>query len=450
MEIGSAAINILVDTWEGHLTPPEAASLADRASRGRDPNMVKAAAELALSCLPHAHALNPSEVQRALFQCKEQSLEMLEKACLAVESAAKGGGVYPEVLFDVARQWFELSEEAAQSSQNDSTHRNHAERDNRNDSTTVSPAAPPVSAAERKSPNTSVIPPHSFTPPHSCAPVTISNAQLFPPHAAAGQIPAQPVVLSYAIPQANLHPTSLPPQPYGYVPQLPTFGPQYSHQHIPIHSHNIHPYVTTFYQNQPHFSNLQGIPNPANVYPANAAQFRALPPAVQVFPSHSCQVTQIQAPPTSSICNGQSMNQLVEQSVDGVSQSPSPPHSAGLGGPGINFGGQAHTHNEVQFNYLLAAFRVGMLALETLARRVHDDRPQTKYARNPPYGEDVKWLLNIALKLGKIMFGYVFNVLLSPAFQKKRGILSLNFHLFCPPRHFFSRVILQNYDHYFT
>lgn len=41
-----------------------------------------------------------------------------------------------------------------------------------------------------------------------------------------------------------------------------------------------------------------------------------------------------------------------------------------------------------------------MLALETLARRVHDDRPQAKYARNPPYGEDVKWLLRVSKKLG--------------------------------------------------
>jgi len=41
-----------------------------------------------------------------------------------------------------------------------------------------------------------------------------------------------------------------------------------------------------------------------------------------------------------------------------------------------------------------------MLALDTLSRRVHDDRPQAKYARNPPYGEDVKWLLRISKKLG--------------------------------------------------
>lgn len=80
MEIGSAALTILVECWDGHLTPPEVASLADRASRARDSNMVRAAAELALSCLPHAHALNPNEIQRALVQCKEQVL-LLSAVC---------------------------------------------------------------------------------------------------------------------------------------------------------------------------------------------------------------------------------------------------------------------------------------------------------------------------------------------------------------------------------
>lgn len=62
---------------------------------------------------------------------------------------------------------------------------------------------------------------------------------------------------------------------------------------------------------------------------------------------------------------------------------------------------QPHQFNQTQLRYLLAAYRVGMLAMETLARRVHDDRPQAKYARNPPYGEDVKWLLRISKHLGK-------------------------------------------------
>jgi hypothetical protein len=68
MEIGAPAISFLQDTWEGHLTPPEAVSMADRASRGCDRNMTRAAAELALSCLPHSHALNPNEIQRAILQ----------------------------------------------------------------------------------------------------------------------------------------------------------------------------------------------------------------------------------------------------------------------------------------------------------------------------------------------------------------------------------------------
>lgn len=33
---------------------------------------------------------------------------MLEKACITVENTAKGGGVYPEVLFQVAKYWYEL------------------------------------------------------------------------------------------------------------------------------------------------------------------------------------------------------------------------------------------------------------------------------------------------------------------------------------------------------
>lgn len=40
--------------------------------------------------------------------------------------------------------------------------------------------------------------------------------------------------------------------------------------------------------------------------------------------------------------------------------------------------------NPLQLRYLISAYNVGMLAMDTLARRVHDDRPQAKYARNPP------------------------------------------------------------------
>ena len=43
-----------------------------------------------------------------------------------------------------------------------------------------------------------------------------------------------------------------------------------------------------------------------------------------------------------------------------------------------------------------------MLALECLGRRVSEERIQFKFARNPNYGDDVRWLLGIATKLGKL------------------------------------------------
>ena len=45
-----------------------------------------------------------------------------------------------------------------------------------------------------------------------------------------------------------------------------------------------------------------------------------------------------------------------------------------------------------------------MLALENLGRRISEDRPQMKFARNPSYGDDVKWLLSISKKLGNLAF----------------------------------------------
>ena len=33
MELGAVALSFLIGTWEGHLTPPEAVSIADKASK---------------------------------------------------------------------------------------------------------------------------------------------------------------------------------------------------------------------------------------------------------------------------------------------------------------------------------------------------------------------------------------------------------------------------------
>ena len=49
--------------------------------------------------------------------------------------------------------------------------------------------------------------------------------------------------------------------------------------------------------------------------------------------------------------------------------------------------------------YFLSAFRVGMLGLEALPRRV-DSSHQIKYLRSPSYGENVKWLWGMSVKFG--------------------------------------------------
>ena len=443
MEIGSAAINILIDTWEGHLTPPEVASLADRASRGRDPNMVRAAAELALSCLPHAHALNPNEIQRALIQCKEQSREMLERACLAVESAAKGGGVYPEVLFDVAKRWYELYEEAmlghaAPSSAAMAAVVTQAQQvPQALVPVNIAPAQQMVVENNNSPPMMQLVPCQQMAPGAGPAAVAVSVAQ--PGQVAPQQVTAAPVQvpvpqLQYNLPPPPAHPHQLAHQymaaPYSYVqPMAPNFGHHYSQPHIPLQTHSIHPsYLATYpYQNQAAFSNVQHLQNmhanAATLY--QAGHFRPPPPtAVQVAyttqasplaamqnrPQHAHmqnKFNQVQldtgAVPTTQVivmttqsninaANPQSQQQQQPQQLQ-------PQHQENL-----------PAQNSAQMNYLLSAYRVGMLAMETLARRVHDDRPQTKYARNPPYGEDVKWLLSIAMKLGKDDHSMCFNV----------------------------------------
>uniref|UniRef100_A0A1I8GVE9 75k gamma secalin n=1 Tax=Macrostomum lignano TaxID=282301 RepID=A0A1I8GVE9_9PLAT len=114
-EVGTAALSILLVTWRQHLTPPEVAVIADKVARNRDQGICAVAAQLCLDCLHEAHTLNPQEIRRCLDQCKDQSLEVLEKGLYAVDASAKkmAGGVHPTVLFQVAKQWYELYESSA-------------------------------------------------------------------------------------------------------------------------------------------------------------------------------------------------------------------------------------------------------------------------------------------------------------------------------------------------
>ena len=166
MEIGHQAIALLLERWEGNLTPSEVASIADRASRSNDRAMVRAAAELGLSCLHMATTLNPVEIQRALSQCRDEDSQLLDQACQAVESAARGGGVYPEVLFDVAKHWFYLHERSSSASRPaKSETRSRGSLSRSSQSTSSSSYSPPVSPFVPQIPQFTIPPSFSSIPP---------------------------------------------------------------------------------------------------------------------------------------------------------------------------------------------------------------------------------------------------------------------------------------------
>uniref|UniRef100_H2Y5Y0 SWIM-type domain-containing protein n=1 Tax=Ciona savignyi TaxID=51511 RepID=H2Y5Y0_CIOSA len=402
MEIGSAALHILVDSWEGHLTPPETASLADRASRGRDSTTVRRAAELALSVLPHAHALNPNEIQRALLQCREQGAPMLEKACHAVEQAGRGGGVYPEVLFDVARQWEWIHRTVIDGQ----VHVNEVARPaannipvSSNNSIAAAPAASQYSTSKPSFLNDAIsitfsgIPflmyilrnakqflcqtykllslpaqKHPYTN-NSCT-TAIPMANL-PPHTVAHNVSGQSIPVSVSgvvlpgggdprIPSI-CHPASLF---RGFAPTL--MDPQLSGVNAGI-------------PQMPHYAAVHIHPAPAiNLVPMPASNLHAL----QYHPSRGPFLHDPH----------HHHHQLHHQNTP---QLPI---------PGINMHAnplstQIFSLAKTKIFQLQSAFRVGMLAMDLLTKRT-EDRPNNKYARNPPYASDVKWLLKLSVKLG--------------------------------------------------
>ena len=376
MEIGATAISFLIGTWEGHLTPPEAANIADRASRGRDNPIVTSAAELALSVLNQAHALNQNEIARAILQCKEQSDTMLEKACLAVENAATGGGVYPEVMFDVARHWTEL-------------YKRHSPPGTLTDADAAPATSRPPPPVEQQMPIVSQ-PPVSMAPASSAL-SAFPLGQMNPGLAAAfpavySLIPGYPGLPSPSLPlhmyvgppphHLPLVPTSLPTGPAGagIVGQFPGL------QHPNLHGLQMFPNVTD--PSGPRF-NIAGGPLFHLSLPGQV-------PGLNMAPLLPTPVTQ-----------------HLQQGVALLAHPP--PSASPMAAPPVTTSAHVNGNALACQRYLMSAYRVGMVALETLGRRVSEDRPQTKFTRTPSYAEDVKWLLGVAKKLG---LGYLQNFLM--------------------------------------
>ncbi|MGH0141403.1 UNVERIFIED_CONTAM: hypothetical protein FKN15_075278 [Acipenser sinensis] len=438
MEIGSAALNILVECWDGHLTPPEVASLADRASRARDLNMVRAAAELALSCLPHAHALNPNEIQRALVQCKEQDNVMLEKACMAVEEAAKGGGVYPEVLFEVAHQWYWLYEQTVVGGTGTQREGSGGCGANGGGGRVACTQAPLCLA----------LPPSRPPSPVSTAavvPVISVGSTLYQQHTIAGSAMGHPHTQGlhpYTTIQTHLSSICTPQylgHPLQHVPRpavFPVSGgayPQGLHPYTTIQTH-LSSICTPQYLGHP----LQHVPRPA-VFPMSGGAYPQVVHPAFMGAQYPFSVATGPHPHPPMAATTVSFPGVPVPSMTQIAVHPYHPEAglplgttvavggmhAGSSLPGLApqpapFPSEEEQHSQPVsqqgLHYLHSAYRVGMLALEMLGRRAHNDHPNN-FSRSPPYTEDVKWLLGLAARLG---VNYVYQFCVGAA----KGVLS--------------------------
>lgn len=428
VEIGAQAINFLIGKWEGYFTPTEASNLADRAflHSSNDPVTKKAASRLALSCLPHAQALTLQEIQRAIALCKEHSSEMLEEACLAVEQVAKAGGeLNPEVLFHVARKWYDLYETSLRG-RNDSSTRDHR---NRLPFVQASIGEFQVPSSSSSSPilhNSYFNHHHHHNPPngHDLSNVRGShnsniatavelnmrnNGHHHPPNNPGGSVLSfaqSSLQVIQAMPNYPMSPhpnqfigifTGLPayhPTPFPFIPPFLAPGPEAA---------STYQYPTYMTGPPPQMSNNAASNLPMAVPTPSLPPYRnQIPPSLLTGPALMPNMMMAQSPQRFSLIPGANPGPLVFPIVQAQPNSHLVTQPPALCLSNKTQSQPHQQHNQKQLDYLYSAYRVAVLAMEALRRKNHDEGPKNKFARNPPYEEDIKWMVALTKELGKI------------------------------------------------
>ena len=368
IEIGVPALRLLIEAWEGHLTPSELAKLADQAGRVPDRQVIRASVELAYRALEFASCLTVVEVRRALDQCEEMSLDKVKSACLAVEQAAANGGNVPhDVLFATAEKLLDIYHKLQQKM--------------------PQPVHQPVPVATHAAPMAAQIvhPQAAFSQAHvhHQQPQYSNPAQFFaaahgpyvPPYAA-----NQPYVVQFN--QAHY-------PPLVYLAQLPPAVQYYQQQQqeqieqmgYPPHSmagvEQFQHLAQHHQQQQQQQQQQQFINNGNNGNNGNQPQHQPHLPLV-----------------------GQS-NSLPQVAASSASSS-TQPQSTGATSSGSNAA-------DTNVYFLMAAIRVGMLAMEQI-RRYQEEKPvSTKVSKAPPpLLGNVKWLFHTAALIGNILLSVTF------------------------------------------
>uniref|UniRef100_A0A914HXD6 SWIM-type domain-containing protein n=1 Tax=Globodera rostochiensis TaxID=31243 RepID=A0A914HXD6_GLORO len=420
LDIGRQALEIIRKTWRNHLTPTETASLADKASQSSDPAMVGEAALLALSVLPEANSLLPTESQKALNQCKERGTKLLEEACLAVEKAAERGGVYPEVLFRVAHHWYddlhmahlEDSQQSHQAVQmNPQLH--NFQRFPQQPQCIVRLVMPSVALHHSQhqflphppptfaSPSTATVVYSPSVPPPAPPPLQ----QFFGSHHHNNfnqyhvQLPpaAQLFSTSAAVPLPGIHNSQAPASSCCFIPQLQTVPPH--HQSLPFGS-------TTGYHH--HATQQLSTPPPPLMLmalPAATAATSCVPPR-HLLP-----------PPPHHYAHNNTHQQTTHQWIQ----------------KGMVKQQQQQRTDWRSIQLLKNAHRCGIAAMNGLRST---ESASSKFAKNPPSSDEICWLLEVSLEIGdpdyvRLFLEKVFTCVYSPfvLLQLLRGVFKFFEHL---------------------
>lgn len=368
VDIGFPAICIFIECWQGLLTPSECVSLADRASRGRDNMAVKAAAELALSALRYAHMMNFNEIQRALVQCKEQGgAEMLQRACFLVEQAFKEdlvlhSGQLLDIFFSVAKRWDELFTESM---------REKEQQLIKEQANKVPGFCTPEAQPTTGQPFTNT---HSFVPQFG---QMITPAQSNSSNAENSQ--------SASMNAFNPCNVSMP-----HMPMMVPNNNMLRLNHGIMGANPCDPFIL-MNQSSRNMPGSHGawpiLPQPSLLHHPNM-QIDPVMYEQLMFQQHQILMQNLFI--QQQLHMQQQQQQKQQQALQSIPELPI---------------------DEASLQHLKSAFRVGMRGLRALApppKRNGDpgNGPLARYRSNPPYADDVKWLLNISIKLGNIMLKY--------------------------------------------
>ena len=386
------------EQWESVLTPSEVIDISSRAVRSGDLLLRRTAAELALSCLPQAHTLNPGEIQLSLTMCKEHDTHMLARACSAIETSSRNGGIQPQILFDIARQWQFIHSKSSQSMINDSqsasTQNNHEEKEK---SSQVNPILRNSSGVDE--------------------PMVLNQGNYIP--------------LNYP-PSDLIYPRPFIPGVVSSIHLPPNQFPSRCHS---LHSKGVAEYHASsksrnessrnLLQDSPQFSKVSSQPNLLHNAASReesrqttAVRQSAILTAEQYVQQQMHQMAEEMLirniSQTTTTTNAKwpadvaSFSWIYPQYLGSLHHCPMPQHVLkgkimptnfdAMGMPISNCPSEVDACEIPQ--ELRNAFRVGMKALEGLANRGVEERSEVKYAPSPPCSDDIRWLCALSASLG--------------------------------------------------